>query len=91
MEAALKAMKKKGKITDNYKIELEKYTSHLLHLSNQVEGNENNDLNKKLNNFTLKINGIGSINLLWIYILISLVFIIYIIYLFKKRNKKNNI
>ncbi len=46
----------------------------------------NSDLNERLNNYMLKINGTEKMNLLWLYILILFLFTIYMIYKIKKRS-----
>lgn len=64
--------------------------SDLVQVSKILENNEEENLNNSLNDFILKINGKEKINLIWLYILITLMFIVYIIYLFKKKSNKNN-
>jgi len=76
-----------SKFISSYNDNLEYIKSNLLEVDSD---NYEDDLNSKLNNFVLKIDGVDKINLLWIYIGLSLIFVIYVIYKFQKKSNKNN-
>lgn len=77
-------------LKDNYNKELESLKSNLMQVSQELEEKTEENINEKLNNFVLKINGVEKINLLWLYLILSIFFIFYVIYLFKKKSNKNN-
>ena len=83
-------VKTNNDLKDNYSKELESLKSNLMQASQDLEETTEQNINDKLNNFVLKINGIEKINLLWLYIILSSIFIFYVIYLFKKKSNKNN-
>lgn len=72
-----------------YNQDIEKLKEDILYVSNKIEQTDkSNNLNTKLNDYILKINGEEVVNLLWIYIVLTLIFCIYLIYLFKKKSNK---
>lgn len=80
----------KSEIEDSCTTEMEIIKTNLQEVSSALETKEENDINSKLNNFVLKINGVEKVSLLGLYILILIIFIGYIIYLLKKKSNKNN-
>lgn len=68
--------------------------NQILHFSNSLnktEENKKDNLNTKLNDYMLKINGVEVISLLLVYVVLTICFGGYLIYLFRKKsNKKIN-
>ena len=61
------------------------HVSNVLNKTDEVQGD---NLNTKLNDYMLKINGVEIISLLWIYVILTIVFGVYLLYLFKKSRTK---
>lgn len=69
----------------------ESLKENILYVSSKLEEKEevkDNNLNSKLNDYILKINGVEVVNLLWFYIILTILFGIYLIYLFRKKSNK---
>jgi len=79
---------KTSQLNDNK--DIENLKQEVAYISETIEKKNDVDLNEKLNNYMLKINGVEVISLVPLYILIAILFVIYVIYLFKKKSNKNN-
>jgi len=80
----------KSEMIDTYTNEIELVKSDLEQVTQSLQEKEENDINSKLNNYVLRINGVEKFSLLGVYILLLIIFIGYVIYLFKKKSNKNN-
>lgn len=76
-------------IISNYEQNLEKINVDLKEVSKQLNDDKKENLKFDLDDYVLKINGVDTINFLWVYIILSGSFVFYVLYLFKKRKNNN--